>query len=278
MNSRLSSGHFYGSNLLSYETSQLRLTETIYPPHCRLPCHAHENSYFKFILSGAYSENLGGNTRQCRESMLTFHPSDEVHSQYFGRAETKLFRIELDPNWMAHLREFVSIKNESAVFEEGDAVCRLAARLYCEFRQLDDISPLIIEGLALEVIGEAIRGSRRSRSSQNRPPRWLKLARELIRAQATENLTLSRIAQAVGVHPVYLSRQFRRYYHSTVGDYIRQLRIEFACREIIKSNSSLADIAAACGFHDQSHFTKAFKLVLNTTPAEYRARFLLRAP
>jgi AraC family transcriptional regulator len=74
----------------------------------------------------------------------------------------------------------------------------------------------------------------------------------------------------VGVHPDHLVHAFRRQYHCTVGEYVRQLRIEFACRQITSSDMPLAEIAVEAGFADQSHFTKTFKRLVGMTPSEFQ--------
>ncbi len=86
-------------------------------------------------------------------------------------------------------------------------------------------------------------------------------------------LTLAAIASVVGMHPVYLAREFRKHFRCTVGQYQRRLRIESACLEISRSDTPLAEVAAAVGFYDQSHFSRTFKRITGLTPAEYRAVF-----
>lgn len=269
---RLAAGRFYGETLKVQKVAGFGLTEAIYPPHYKIPQHSHERPYFGLVLLGEYTETYGNNSRTCTPSTLVFHPSDERHSQNFYGKQTHLFRIEVCPNWLDQISKRVPIQNKAADFHENPA-CQLATRLYYEFRDMDEVSPLVIEGLALEIIGEV---SRPSRPSAVLAPRWLRQAREMIHERAFERLTLSQIAQAVGVHPVYLAREFRRVFKCTVGEYIRKLRIQAACREMIRPDSSLAGIAAACGFHDQSHFSKAFKQVMHMTPAAYRARLFSR--
>lgn len=51
-------------------------------------------------------------------------------------------------------------------------------------------------------------------------------------------MTLAQIAPIVGVHPIYLASEFRRRYGSSIGGYVRKVRIEYACRELSKSDSS----------------------------------------
>jgi len=109
--------------------------------------------------------------------------------------------------------------------------------------------------------------------SNSQPPRWLGQALDLLREQYSEPLTVGHIATSVGVHPVYLARGFRRFCRCTIGEYIRQLRIEHACRELCSSDISLAAIASDAGFSDQSHFSRTFKRFMDMTPAQYRRAF-----
>lgn len=145
----------------------------------------------------------------------------------------------------------------------------LMFKLYKEFVISDEASPLAIEGLVLEMLAEV---SRRKPGRDSRtPPRWMILVIDFLEDRYRERITLEEVASAAGVHPVHLARQFRRYKRCTIGEYIRRLRIERACRELSTSNGSLSAIAAGVGFADQSHFSRTFKHVVGLTPAEYRA-------
>ena len=53
---RLRPGCLYGRVTKSLGVADFILTETAFDPHSRLPRHAHENSYFCFVLQGAYTE------------------------------------------------------------------------------------------------------------------------------------------------------------------------------------------------------------------------------
>ncbi len=63
---------------------------------------------------------------------------------------------------------------------------------------------------------------------------------------------------------------FNKYYQSTVGDHLRGLRLEFACREMVTSDAPLSQIALAAGFSDQSHFSRMFKRHMGVSPTKYR--------
>ena len=70
---------------------------------------------------------------------------------------------------------------------------------------------------------------------------------------------------------MHVSRVFRRCYGETLGDYIRRLRIKEARRRLEYGSDSIAQIAVDVGYHDESHFSKAFKKVVGTTPGLYRS-------
>jgi AraC family transcriptional regulator len=120
----------------------------------------------------------------------------------------------------------------------------------------------------LEVLAECSR--RRTGDSERQPPRWLHQVRELLQDRFAENLTHDVVAAAAGIHPVHLARVFRRHCGCTLGDYVRKLRVDFAARQLIATDESLAGIAIAAGFSDQSHFTRTFNGQTGMTPAAFR--------
>jgi AraC family transcriptional regulator len=92
----------------------------------------------------------------------------------------------------------------------------------------------------------------------------------------TENISFDEVAAAVGMHPVHLAREFRRHFGCAPGEYIRRLRVEFACRRLASTDTPLIEVALSAGFADQSHFTRTFRRQMRMTPGEFRRRFRSR--
>jgi AraC-like DNA-binding protein len=69
---------------------------------------------------------------------------------------------------------------------------------------------------------------------------------------------------------VFLARAFRKHHGCTVGEYVRQLRVERAMERLARSDDSLAAIALDVGFADFSHFARVFKRQTGTTPGRFR--------
>jgi AraC family transcriptional regulator len=263
----LSQGNFFGQVLSSRQVAEFFLNETAYVPGAMIPRHSHENAYFCLVRQGSYTESYGEKTRACGPLTFAFHPPGELHSEHFGDTQARSFNIEIASDWIGRLHD-CSLRLDAPVAFAPGAITDLALRLYGEFQLMDSVSQLAIEGLILEIIAGATRSAQQARPPE--PPRWLCQVREILHDRFTEGLALSSIAELVGVHPVHMATVFRRHYRCTVGEYVRKLRLEYACRELALSERSLAEIAAAAGFADQSHFSRAFKTSIGISPGEYR--------
>src|SRR5262249_60822641 len=121
---------------------------------------------------------------------------------------------------------------------EGGAWGWLARRLVEEFRRQDEVSPLAVEGLVLELLAECSRS--RVELSHADPPRWLERVRELLHDRFSENLSLDEVAAAVGISADHVTRSIRRPNGCTLGEYVPRLRVEFACRRPPASELPLA--------------------------------------
>ncbi|MBD0370135.1 MAG: helix-turn-helix transcriptional regulator [Pyrinomonadaceae bacterium] len=266
-----------GQQIKSAEVEGFVLTETKHAPSLVIPSHAHEHASLSFVLNGSFIETLNRQARQCAPFNLVIKPAGEIHSDRYGQLGAQCLIIEIKPGRMERLRSVSRLLNSPSLLQ-SDSLSLLAMRVYSEFQAMDAASVLTIEGLILEMLAEASRSYSMRKQGTTRP-RWLLRAVELMNEEfAREGLTLSRVAAEVGVHPAHLARTFRRAYRSTVGDYVRRLRVEYAAREIARSDRSLAEIASAAGFYDQSHMTTAFRLHMRTTPAAFRAAFKTSNP
>ena len=85
--------------------------------------------------------------------------------------------------------------------------------------------------------------------------------------------TLSDIAAAVHLSPFHLTRLFKQTLGVAPHQYLIQVRVNSA-RSLLTAGSgerSLAEVASAVGFADQSHLTRHFKRLLGVTPKQFRA-------
>jgi AraC family transcriptional regulator len=270
MTLRLSAGCFPAEIVGALKTSQFNLTETTYSGRHRLPKHSHERACFVLVVKGSFREEYERRERTCRPLTLIFRPAHEVHQDYFDERGARCLNIELHEQWLRRVSSDTTALNDSAEFF-GEPFSYLASRLYREYCLMDTASSMAIEGLLLEIVAQATRRSLLEFAGARES--WVNRAEEMIRTQFREPLSLTDIAEAINVHPVHLSTVFRRVYGCTVGEFIRNLRLEFACSALLGSDLPIIRIALAAGFYDQSHFSRTFKRYTGATPASYRSMF-----
>lgn len=88
------------------------------------------------------------------------------------------------------------------------------------------------------------------------------------------DISLTRLARAIGVTPNYLSQTLNETLGQTFFDYINRWRIEAAKPLIVANEQSVLEVALSVGFNARSSFYKAFKLHTGMTPGEYRQQAL----
>jgi len=260
--------HFTPGDILRWRrVGGLVLAEVEFEAGQRIHREAHAHARFVLVLSGSLTEIHGDEAAAFGSSTLLFRRADEPLSYVVAKGGARCLIVDMDPAWVRRAREQAPVLARSGAFRRG-LLLHLAHRLHGEFRLRDEVSRLAIESLALGILAEA---SRRAAAAAERPaPLWLQVAIAMIEQQFQERLPLAAVARRAGVHPVHLARTFRRVYQTTFGSYVRQVRIDFARRQLVGS-APLSEIACAAGFCDQSHFSRSFKQCTGLTPAEYRA-------
>jgi AraC family transcriptional regulator len=266
----LSNTSLFGKTVKRQTVPSFTLTERVYPPFFRTPEHAHKSPLFCLVLDGNYTETYGNKKRECSRASALFHASDEPHAEHFHAAGGNSFIVEISTDWIKSIRDRVDFPNMTVEFRHGK-LPRLGTKVYQEFQKPDALSPLIIEGLMLEITGETARRSANRKKSQK--PLWLDRVESYLRERFAEPFSLAEVAEFVEIHPVHLAQTFRRFHHTTVGNFIRQIRLENARQELSSCIKTIAEISVDNGFSDQSHFTRSFKLEFGTTPNEYRKSF-----
>jgi AraC family transcriptional regulator len=269
----ITTGQLDAFHLTQREVGDFFLTESAFPSRFELPRHSHRYHCIYMVLKGGFTETQGSKIRRRKPLDVVLTPVDQPHADNFDDSGGRCFIVEIPTTWTESIRDYSAIFEDSAELP-GDSMSWLMMRLYRESHNLDCFSPLVTEGILLEIVAMASRSFKET--IQRKPPLWLVTAEGMLRAQLSESPTLSSVASSVGVHPVYLASTFRKYHGYSVGEHVRRLRIESACYALGASDAPITDIALEAGFADHSHLCKTFKKFTGMTPAEYRA--LLRTP
>jgi len=95
---------------------------------------------------------------------------------------------------------------------------------------------------------------------------------EQLQSRYAEPVRIELLARDAGLSVDSFERLVRRIFHLTPRQLLTKARLDAASTLLLEGGQSVADIAHACGYTDQSAFTRQFKATVGMTPREYRAR------
>lgn len=248
-------------------SGDFQVTSAWFPPGAFLDRHAHDRRVFAVMLRGSFDLVFGGREYDCTPSTVFTEPGGESHANAIGSAGADV--IVIQPGNEAELGDLCDRMLDRPNHFRCGAIAALACRLQLELREPDEVSDLAIQSLALEMLVTATRRSTTERSP-GAPPSWFGRVEEMVHDRFTERLRLSELAEEAGVHPSHVTRVFRQHYGVSVGEFVRNLRLEWATTRLVSTDQSISSIALQAGFADQSHFTRAFRRAKGSPPGSFR--------
>ncbi len=142
---------------------------------------------------------------------------------------------------------------------------------------------VLIDSLTTALLMHLLRSYTTATGVEERPamdvgPASLRRALAYIEDQPNIRISLNELAGAAGVSRYHFSRLFKRHIGMSPAQYVECSRIARAKAMIRLGQLSLADVAQAVGFADQSHFTRRFRHHEGCTPAAYARDHARRLP
>lgn len=95
-------------------------------------------------------------------------------------------------------------------------------------------------------------------------------AKEYIENNFNNQITLSQVAEHLGISQSHLSREFLKQTGEHPVHYLTKVRLEKAAALLNSTNMNLDDISNICGFANRNYFTKVFKKYMKIPPSEFR--------
>jgi AraC-like DNA-binding protein len=96
-------------------------------------------------------------------------------------------------------------------------------------------------------------------------------ALDYMRQNLHRDISRDTVARHAGISPSHFSRLLKERTGRSFTELLRQCRVDLACDLLRDPERSLSQIADACGFCDQSYFTRVFQDVKGATPKQFRA-------
>jgi len=227
-------------------------------------------------------ESQGETTEgQYLAGQVSIHPA-RVPIRWEWKGKLNFLLLTLDPAFLDRVAREAFGEKAAPVHlwhEDGrhdPLINNLASALVREMLAKDDATRVFTESLAsvlsVHLIRNYAEGMPAAPQPVPGPTRAVSAAVRFIREHYAEQISLADIAAAAGMSPFHLTRVFKKTMGMSPHQYLVEVRVHSA-RALVSSGGdhpSLAEVAAAVGFADQSHLTRQFKRILGTTPKKVR--------
>jgi AraC family transcriptional regulator len=259
----LESGEYLGSTRRKYVAEGVVISEVEYQQRVFEGWHFHKNRHLTFIINGGNKEQRKGTEVEVYPGTVILYNNGELHRNLHTRHPSKNINIEIEDSF------FEEYSLNPALFEnlspEYPALKFAVLKAYRECLLEDAQSITAIHAILLDALSPSRHGR-----ILHEPPLWVRQVKEVIQDRWDEPLSLKELSLATGVHPVTISRSFPKHLFCSVGEYMRQVKIEKSLCLMKQTRLSLTEIAHRCGFSDQSHFIRTFKATTGFLPKEFK--------
>jgi AraC-like DNA-binding protein len=105
---------------------------------------------------------------------------------------------------------------------------------------------------------------------ENAEPPMITKAKQFIRENQEEDLSLGQVAKAVNTSSFYFCKMFKKATGVNFTEYVSRVRIASAKNLLLNPNLRISEIAYQVGFQSLTHFNRVFKKIAGQSPTEYR--------
>lgn len=243
----------------------------------------HSHDYFELFMvnHGSAIHHANGASQSISTGTVVFMRPDDVHSYNQMSADFEIINVLVPARTMHALLEYLGsdFRPERLLNAKIPVAYRLPAaefdRLVVELEQLvlskhalGGRSEAVFRFTLIHVIFTCFPAS--SEVTMPDIPTWLRgLCLEMMKNRNfAEGLpALYRLANKSKEH---LSRTFRKHLKKSPTEFVNDLRLEFAARVIMSSDSKIVDICGEAGFESLSHFYHQFQKKYAMSPNEFR--------
>lgn len=268
MNQALPSGNeaYYTHSLTDISQSTFRMDQAF---------------HLYMVLEGDCQVQSNAMTRHVKTNDIFFFPGNTPYTLYSTADSAILYQLQIFPSFF---REFcpelmalgydifhIPCNTYDHVFQHlchilsGLVFSALSSKDAATLRQFSFVSQLLL--FLSEHFGTA---APQTAASNDYIQVRINEAMNYIAENYADKISLESISHELGLHPQYFSAFFKKQFHMNFTDYLNLYRVNQSLFSLQNTNSSILEIAVACGFRSHKTYCSAFKKYFGILPSAYR--------
>lgn len=259
----LKKGHYLAPVYQTYDLGDLSIGLTKYQRPVETGIwHTHERPMISMVLNGANSEYRKSKEIQRIQGSINYYNAHEAHRNVYVKFPSLHISLELEKDFLKE-HNYLESDIELAIQKSVDAQFTFL-RMFKDASFGDLQSAESAKLSFLSFVANAVNPEGKATS-----PHWMIKIKEILHDRWNENISLDDLSLQANVHPITISKNFRKYFSCTLSEYMRKVKVEHAIELLTSSKYTLTEVAYLCGFADQSHFTRVFTSVTGYLPRAF---------
>ena len=237
-----------------------------YEPNLVMPMHTHSVGQFSTMLMGQSIERNLKVEFDTHHGLVEFKPIAYQHSNMIGPSGAIFLSINIDSEHEDFMSEYGRLE---WIVSDTKLASQRWRNLLTTLLSDRAAQTVDLEERVLSLLDTSLS----TKHAIKIAPQWLKLAEQAV---IETQMSVTDIAQSVGVHRVHLCRVFQNHFGLSVSQFRHRAMLQKSLVGMITNKLNISSASADSGFADQSHFTRTMKQQFGITPLKMRNLFAPR--
>lgn len=260
-------------------------------PGFTMPYHFHQEYELTAILEGQGSRFVGNNISSFENTDMVLVGKNLPHHWHNNKDEVrpgervKAIVLKFEDNFngirIFDLPENYQIRQlldraSNGLRIVGDTFARLVSLMQSLLKasgpERISLFLTILNEIAVSENVEVLSNDNCVPALQNNEQDRMNRVYEYIMSNYLQEISLSEVASVACMNEAAFCKYFKKRYNKTFIQVVSEIRISYACRELIKEDSNITEVCYQSGFNTISNFTKTFRKITGVSPREYKTK------